>query len=83
MQFYSTSIYSKRDRSIFIIPLIELANIILGSSGGAQLFYGLALILVVLIEPRGIASLFSGNSKLQVYFQRIKNKVFREESGKL
>lgn len=61
-----------------IIPLIELANIILGSSGGSQLLYGLALILVVLVEPRGIATLFSKDSILPATF----NKLFKKSQRK-
>lgn len=47
-----------------IIPLTELASVLLGSSGGTQLLYGLALVIVVIFQPRGLAHLFNKNSKI-------------------
>lgn len=46
-----------------IIPLTELASVLLGSSGGTQLLYGLALVIVVIFQPRGLAYLFNKNFK--------------------
>lgn len=43
--------------SFIIIPLIELSSQLLGASGGTQVFYGLALILIMLFRPSGIVTL--------------------------
>jgi len=42
----------------FLIPLSEIANILLGSSGSGMLLYGLMLIIVFTYRPKGIRSLF-------------------------
>jgi len=49
--------------AFILIPLIELANVILGAQGGSQLLYGLALIAVVIIQPKGVIYLFSKESR--------------------
>jgi branched-chain amino acid transport system permease protein len=45
--------------ALFIIPLEELANTFLsgGAAGVSQLAYGLLLIAVILLEPRGLIAL--------------------------
>lgn len=43
--------------AFIIIPLIELSSQLLGASGGTQVFYGLALILIMLFRPSGIVTL--------------------------
>lgn len=43
--------------SFIIIPLIELSSQLLGASGGTQVLYGLALILIMLFRPSGIITL--------------------------
>lgn len=47
--------------SLVLIPLSELANMLLGSSGAGMLLYGLALVIVITLKPDGIISLFSKN----------------------
>lgn len=42
----------------FLVPLSELANILLGTSGSGMLLYGLALIFVFTYRPKGIRSFF-------------------------
>lgn len=42
----------------FLVPLSEIANMLLGSSGAGMLLYGLMLILVFVFKPEGIVSLF-------------------------
>ena len=49
--------------AFILIPLIELANVLLGAQGGSQLLYGLALIAVVIIQPKGVIYLFSKESR--------------------
>lgn len=49
--------------AFILIPLIELANVLLGAQGGAQLLYGLALILVVIIQPKGVIYFFGKESR--------------------
>jgi len=48
--------------AFLIIPLIELASILLGQKGGSQLLYGLALILVVIFRSDGLISFFNKSS---------------------
>ena len=43
--------------AFIVIPLTELASAVLGAAGGAQLLYGLALIIVVLFQPSGVIQL--------------------------
>ena len=42
-----------------IIPLIEFANILLGQSGGSQILYGLALVLIIIFKSDGLISIFN------------------------
>ncbi|MBU3652067.1 MAG: branched-chain amino acid ABC transporter permease, partial [Limnohabitans sp.] len=44
----------------FLLPLEELFNATLSSSGAglSQLAFGLILILIILIEPRGLQTLY-------------------------
>lgn len=42
-----------------LIWLIEIANKILGQSGGSQILYGLALVLIVIFRSDGLISIFS------------------------
>lgn len=42
----------------FLVPLSEIANILLGTSGSGMLLYGLMLILVFTYRPKGIRSFF-------------------------
>ena len=55
-----------------IILLTELATTVLGSSGGAQLMYGLALIIVVIFQPKGISHLFKADLGLFRLFRPTK-----------
>lgn len=68
-----------------LIPLIELANIILGAQGGAQMLYGIALILVVIFEPLGIAHLTSKESreKMMKYIRNLKRKHHKETGAEI
>ena len=43
--------------AFLVIPSIELASSLLGSSGGTQLLYGLFLIVVILWRPSGVITL--------------------------
>lgn len=43
--------------AFIIIPLIEVSSQLLGASGGTQVFYGLALILIMLFRPSGVVTL--------------------------
>ena len=55
--------------AFIVIPAIELASALLGNVGGVggtQLLYGLILIVVVILRPDGIISLFDRTSKKQV-----------------
>lgn len=47
-----------------MLPMAEVASVVLGSAGGAQLLYGLALVVVVIFQPKGLVYLFDKNSKL-------------------
>ena len=44
--------------AFIVIPLIELAGTLMGQMGGTQLFYGVALVLVVMFKPDGLISFF-------------------------
>ncbi|WRS27951.1 branched-chain amino acid ABC transporter permease [Oscillospiraceae bacterium MB08-C2-2] len=44
----------------FLVPLSEVANILLGSAGAGMLLYGLSIMLVFTFRPEGIVSLFKG-----------------------
>lgn len=44
-----------------IIPLIEVASIVMGQQGGTNLLYGLALMVVVIYKPDGLIRLFQFN----------------------
>ena len=66
--------------ALVLIPLSELANMLLGSSGSGMLLYGLALIIVITRCPNGIISLFTKNHELSANpvvraFQKKKKKV--------
>ncbi|HIQ82626.1 MAG TPA: branched-chain amino acid ABC transporter permease [Candidatus Pullichristensenella stercorigallinarum] len=47
----------------FLVPLSEVANILLGSSGAGMLLYGLLLILVFVFRPEGIVSFLNWKKK--------------------
>lgn len=53
-----------------IVPLTELASVLLGGAGGAHLLYGLALVMVVILQPRGLSYLFDKNSALRSKIQK-------------
>ena len=67
--------------AFILIPLIELANILLGAQGGAQLLYGLALIFVVIAQPRGVIYLFSKENRDRI--ARKLGKSAKKTSGKI
>ena len=62
-----------------IIPLTELASIILGSSGGSQLLYGLALVIIVIFQPKGLAYFFGDDAKV---YMRSKFRKILKNGGK-
>lgn len=43
--------------AFIIIPLIELAMMLLGERGGSQMIYGLALVVIVILRPSGLITL--------------------------
>ncbi len=49
--------------SFILIVLIELSSNLLGASGGTQVLYGLALMLIILIRPSGVITLFDDVGK--------------------
>lgn len=49
--------------SFIIILLIELSSTLLGASGGTQVLYGLALVLIMLLRPTGVITLFHGRAR--------------------
>ena len=48
--------------ALVLIPLSELANVLLGSSGSGMLLYGATMIIVIIFRPGGIISLFTGEN---------------------
>ncbi len=50
--------------SLVLIPLSEVANMLLGSSGAGMLLYGLALVLVITLRPGGIISFFQRDEQI-------------------
>lgn len=44
--------------AFIIVPLIELASILLASTGGSQILYGLILVVMVIFCPNGIVGLY-------------------------
>lgn len=63
--------------AFIIIPLIELANVLLGQSGAAQFLYGAGIVLVVVLQPKGVLYFFNKESKVYKWFQ----KRFKKNSG--
>lgn len=61
--------------AFIIIPLIELSSSLLGASGGTQVFYGLALILIMLFRPSGIVTLME---PIKAFLNRHKDKKGKE-----
>lgn len=62
-----------------LIPLAQIANILLGSSGAGMLIYGLALVLVMLFRPKGVRSFFvsdDGYTNIKVNDGGLKWKKF-------
>ena len=53
-----------------LIPLSEVANILLGQSGSGMLLYGLVMILVTIFRPGGIISFFVKTPAKQSLFQK-------------
>lgn len=51
--------------AFIIIPLIEIAGILLGKFGSSNLLYGLVLILIVIFRPTGVLSL------LEILFKKL------------
>lgn len=47
-----------------LVPLSELANVLLGSSGSGMLLYGVVMILIIIFRPGGVISFFTGDSKI-------------------
>ncbi|MDR2655367.1 MAG: branched-chain amino acid ABC transporter permease [Oscillospiraceae bacterium] len=47
--------------ALALVPLSELANVLLGSSGSGMLLYGGLMIIVIIFRRGGIVSLFSGD----------------------
>ncbi|MGI6669408.1 MAG: branched-chain amino acid ABC transporter permease [Acetivibrionales bacterium] len=45
--------------AFIIVPLIEMAGILLGKFGSGNVLYGLMLILIVMFRPAGVISLFN------------------------
>ena len=50
--------------ALVLIPLSEVANMLLGSSGAGMLLYGLALVLVITLRPGGIISFFQRDEQI-------------------
>ena len=44
--------------AFIVVPLIELAGILLGQSGSSNVLYGLLLVLIVIFRPQGVITLF-------------------------
>lgn len=55
--------------ALVLIPLIELMNAIV-AGGAGMLFYGLALILIMMFRPKGLVSFFEGQGEVSP-FQRL------------
>lgn len=53
--------------AIVLIPLSELANVLLGASGSGMLLYGLVMILVIIFRPGGIISFFVDNDGVTLW----------------
>ena len=65
--------------ALVLVPLSEIANIILGSSGAGMLLYGLALVLVITLCPGGIISLFSKDENRFIALPLLKKMAKRKE----
>lgn len=44
--------------AFIIVPLIELAGVLLGKIGSSNVLYGLLLIIIVIFRPKGVISIF-------------------------
>lgn len=44
--------------AFIIVPLIEIAGVVLGQFGSSNLLYGLVLILIIVFKPNGVLSMF-------------------------
>ena len=56
--------------TLLLIPLAELSNALLGTTGSGLLLYGASMILVVMFRPGGVISLFSGEDAPVTKFLR-------------
>lgn len=68
----------------FLVPLSEVANILLGSSGAGMLLYGLLLIAIFVFRPDGIISLLPRKKTNPAFAEETagKEKPGTEESAK-
>ena len=44
-----------------LIPLTEISNILLGSTGSGMLLYGAVMLLIIILRPGGVVSFFRKN----------------------
>lgn len=58
-----------------LIPLSEVANILLGSTGSGMLLYGLILILIIIFRPAGVISFFYDNNNGGTIFDLIRKRA--------
>lgn len=60
-----------------LIPLTELANVLLGSTGSGMLLYGAVLMIVIIFRPGGVMSFFQKDYVPRRIFPRRKRKEQR------
>lgn len=62
--------------AIILVPLSEVSNMMLGSSGSGMLLYGLLMIIIILFRPGGVRSFFikddAGITDIRIKFSMVK-----------
>ena len=56
-----------------LIPMTEISNILLGSTGSGMLLYGLVMLLIIILRPGGVISFFrkdNNSARIQKYLRR-------------
>lgn len=59
-----------------LIPLTEISNILLGSTGSGMLLYGLVMLLIIILRPGGVISFFRKDNNAA----RIRKYLRKEEA---
>lgn len=60
-----------------LIPLTEIANVLLGSTGSGMLLYGAVLMVVIIFRPGGVMSFFQKDDAPYKKFRLLKRKESR------